>query len=277
MGALNAALFLQGNLEKAEEVWLNITPEKILTVDPLRYLEKVKSRLPNRLFSSLNSLCTKFIGHGWFSREGLLRIIRQDVNLSIISNSHIHCYATCLHADRLEVEYFQINGYENDHIESILLASSAIPFIFDPVEINGEMYWDGGVPLPNSDNIPVRPLYEIGCDLIFVVHLSRENPVEHEHFPNAQIIEIIPQEDQGGFFDGTLDFTSSGSQRRMKQGYDDAKRILQPIFDMVIVQSKIYENLISLRKKEQSFLQQRKTLLNERDKLKQDLCNYLKM
>ena len=51
---------------------------------------------------------------------------------------------------------------------NILLASSALPFIFPPEEINGIQYWDGGV----KDNVPVRPLYEAGYRKLLVFHLS---------------------------------------------------------------------------------------------------------
>lgn len=33
VGSLNAVLFLKGDYERAERVWLNMSPERILTVD----------------------------------------------------------------------------------------------------------------------------------------------------------------------------------------------------------------------------------------------------
>ncbi|WP_413305764.1 patatin-like phospholipase family protein [Bacillus sp. 1P10SD] len=276
VGALNSLLLAQGDIQLAEKVWLTISPEKILTMDPNRWLTGAKKRWPSRVFSIVDSLSTQLIEHGWFSRDGLLDIIRENVNLSYISNLNIPIFSTCLHAGSLKATYFKINGSAHERIESILLASSAIPFIFDPVEIDGELYWDGGVPLPAADNIPIQPLYDEGCEVIITVHLSRDRFIDHSQFPHAQIIEIVPQEDQGGFIKGTLDFSPLGAERRMLQGYEDAKRILQPIFDMMMVQRNIQITLNDMREDETEFRIQRARLVNEREVLKQDLVQYIK-
>lgn len=271
VGALNGALFLLGDLERAEDVWKNISPDKILSLSP----EHLAGRLlPSKL---VNYLRTELLGKGWFSRDGLLEILDKEVDLLSVSQSRIPCYTTCVNCDSGEVVYFQLNGHSMEHIKSVLLASSAIPKIFDPVEINGEMYSDGGIPfLSKADNIPVLPLYEAGCDVIFVVHLNRTNIIDHHLFPNAQIVEIMPKEDQGGVFDGTLDFTREGSERRIKQGYEDTKRILKPITEMMVVQAKLTDGLVNLKKTEELFQQQRQEKLDEREQLKNELLKYMK-
>ena len=50
--------------------------------------------------------------------------------------------------------------YQGELIISIL-ASCAVPVIFEPIELNGELYIDGGV----LNNLPVEPLIE-KCDII---------------------------------------------------------------------------------------------------------------
>ncbi|WP_180954010.1 patatin-like phospholipase family protein [Bacillus sp. M6-12] len=276
VGALNTLLFTQGDLERAKQVWLEISPEKILTVDPAKLLLYAKRRVSPRIFSILETMNTSLIGHGWFSREGLLKIIRDNINFSLVTNSNIPIYATCLHALSCRAEYFKLNGSDQKRIESILLASSAIPFIFDPVEIDGDMYWDGGISLPNADNIPVKPLYDEGCDVIIAVHLSRTGLIDHSKFPEAKIIEILPQEHQGGVFKGTLDFTRAGAQRRMDQGYHDTKRIFQPIYNMVMVQRKIGAKLNEARNDEIAFQEKRRLLKSERELIKKDIEQYIK-
>ena len=47
----------------------------------------------------------------------------------------------------------------------ILKASSAIPFVCKPVEIDGKMYYDGGV----ADPVPIKYAFEDGCDFVIVV------------------------------------------------------------------------------------------------------------
>ncbi|MBM7648430.1 hypothetical protein JOC78_001372 [Bacillus ectoiniformans] len=73
---------------------MNITREKILTVDPSRLLLSEKNRLPKKFLSVLEPAVTRLIGHGWCSRDRLLEIIQQAVDLSIISSSPIASFAT---------------------------------------------------------------------------------------------------------------------------------------------------------------------------------------
>ena len=102
VGALNSVLFLQGDYEKAKDVWLNISPEKILTVDPGKIAIKlVRDWAIKRLPNAIEWLA----GHGWFSRDGLLEIIRSNINLGIVSKSVIPCFATCYNAETKKAEY----------------------------------------------------------------------------------------------------------------------------------------------------------------------------
>ncbi|CAH2604442.1 Patatin-like phospholipase family protein [Rhodovastum atsumiense] len=59
----------------------------------------------------------------------------------------------------------------------VLLASACLPQLFPPVEIDGEIYWDGGY----SSNPPVRPLIEAGAppDIVIV----RTTPIERPEVP----------------------------------------------------------------------------------------------
>ena len=54
------------------------------------------------------------------------------------------------------------------------MASSAIPVLFPPVEIDGEYYIDGGV----RQNAPLHPLLYGGAEKIFVISTRAENPTQ---------------------------------------------------------------------------------------------------
>ncbi len=60
--------------------------------------------------------------------------------------------------------YFDKSDMKQDDYR-IIMASSAIPAICRPVEINGEYYYDGGV----SDSIPVQKAMNDGCDKLVVI------------------------------------------------------------------------------------------------------------
>jgi NTE family protein len=58
-----------------------------------------------------------------------------------------------------EIEYMN-----SGHVIDAVIASSSIPVLFSPVEINGQKYTDGGV----LDNLPIKPLLK-DCDFIIAV------------------------------------------------------------------------------------------------------------
>jgi NTE family protein len=49
-----------------------------------------------------------------------------------------------------------------------ILASAALPAVYPPVEIDGELYVDGGV----VDNVPISRAVNLGCTRVFVLHVG---------------------------------------------------------------------------------------------------------
>jgi NTE family protein len=68
-------------------------------------------------------------------------------------------------------------------VADAVMASTCIPGIFTPVEINGRMLVDGGV----VENVPVTPLKEMGADLIISVDLN----AAHKARKPSNIIEVL--------------------------------------------------------------------------------------
>ena len=63
-----------------------------------------------------------------------------------------------------ETEYMRVSG--QDRKWRVLVGSCALPILFSPVEINGELYMDGGI----TDSIPFRYALDEGkCDKVIVM------------------------------------------------------------------------------------------------------------
>lgn len=223
VGGLNAALFMQKDLDKAQNIWELISIKKILT-------SKFES------------------GHRWrggfFERDGLEKIIDEDLDMGCFDESDYNCWMACVRRDMPNkgikevpyttpiglkatrkyvygnIEYFNLKYAKNDETKKkILLATSAMPLIFPKEEIEGHKYLDGGARLFHGDNIPVRPLYEIDqCTVILIVHLTTmDKPVSREEFPNAILYERFPRDS----FRGLLDFSAEGAKKRIEQGFEE--------------------------------------------------------
>jgi NTE family protein len=61
--------------------------------------------------------------------------------------------------------------FSTGEIIPVLLATSAIPMVYVPVEFNGRLLVDGGL----LNNLPIEPLQVSGCDVIIGCHV---NPID---------------------------------------------------------------------------------------------------
>ena len=217
VGVLNGALFVQGDYDRASRIWLTINAEKILDAGKFNFVEDLKAMAERWPDAEAGSL----LKEGIFSRDGLVQIIREELDVKRVAENGIPCYLACYNVTSNLMDYINVTGMGQNDMETILLATSALPGIFGPVKFGKSLYLDGGL----KDNVPVRPLYNAGYRDFLVVHLSSRSIVDEEEFPGAAIKQIVPSQDQGDFVTGTLDFSAEGARRRMEQGYEDAIKI----------------------------------------------------
>lgn len=243
VGALNAAVYACGDIDKAEKLWYDITNERILSNKDID--EEDRNRLFDALKEKLASIdnpvvkgAIECIGldavargmkikDGFFSRDGLREILEKGQVMEGVSASDMTCYATCLNVEgKPTPERFKLNGMEPSEIEDILMASSAIPVVFPMETIDETKYYDGGFFL-GGDNVPIKPLYDEGYRRFIAVHLDGRRTASYE---DAECIHIYPSVPLGGAIDGMLDFSPEGVRRRLEQGYADARRVLSRYF-----------------------------------------------
>lgn len=260
VGALNAALFAQGSLACAEDVWQSISPDAILTPHSLwRYLEQwfVRFLISPRLCGIIRMWFHSHLSQqGYLSQDGLSTLIRNHVDLQRIRAFGGPVYAAAYNISKGRLDYFDIRHANSiEELESMLLASASIPLVFGETTVNECQYVDGGIPIV-GDNTPVKPLYAIGIRKFVVIHLSHEEPVDRSLYPDSHIIEIMPQEDLGGIFGGTLNFKAEQAQKNMQRGYEDTCRILAPLLKIGEAQTRSTRAMSDILKSSHQFQQE---------------------
>lgn len=205
VGSLNTALFGIGDLDLAIKIWEDITPSQFLDLEV-----KADQDGDGRT--------------GIFSREGLEYIMKHKLDLNKVSSSEILLYANAskMVGSKLETVYFHLNGKSADLIGKILLASSAIPFVYEPVKVGDYWYQDGGL----KDNLPIIPLYQMGYRKFILCALGKLEELPEKKFPGAEFINLSPEKSLGGLISGTLDFTAKGVSPRLETGYRKGLEIL---------------------------------------------------
>ncbi|ADQ15689.1 patatin-like phospholipase family protein [Halanaerobium hydrogeniformans] len=114
--------------------------------------------------------------NGLMSLDNLHHNLEEHLQEEKISELKIPLYIAAANLITGKIKYFD----EGD-ISKIVQASSSIPVLFSPVEINGDLYVDGGL----LDNLPVEPLKN-KCDIIIAVNIM---PIEKTRNLN-NLVEI---------------------------------------------------------------------------------------
>lgn len=243
VGGLNGAMMAQGRYELAEKMWLKVERHNLLTLEGVPGLAEwlAQRSPPGRL---LNRLLNSAASKGLFKREGLQAMIAEGVDKSLLAGSAIPLTVTWHHGEDNRVVYRTLRDPAT--VADGLLATAALPMIFDEVRIEGELYSDGGfyweLPGRQLDNVPVRALQEAGCDTVIVVCLSQTDlAISPQQFPGMRVIPIVPRHSVGSVM-ATLDFSNAGAAGRMEQGYADAKAILRHL-EMYLGTGERYQEL----------------------------------
>ena len=262
VGAINAAAFAAIR-----------DPEKICTFWRKRVGEVVT---PNFRALSFDAICRAaenvvrgraFPFHGLLDRTAIEELIRKQLpeewpkNAPSVVATTLECRGGILEElspNAYRLRRFQVDE-EPDHLRRVakILASAAIPWGFDPVEIDGHRYVDGGWDENGGENVPVAPILE-GDETISTLVVVRCNSyaVEPEELRiprrrNLNVVEVRPSATLRGKFDGLCDlvpdvgslgrrlrswsgvfaFDSEYTKRFIRQGYADgmvALRRLRP-------------------------------------------------
>jgi len=217
-GALNAALISLNEFDKAKTIWSSIMPKQFLDINY------------DTIIGPLNTLVKRTLTAGLCSRDGLIDIIDKYLNLEQLAGARIPAYVSisryssdcidCL-SEKPQVEYISLSEVSPDDAGQFLLASSAMPYIYPPEIIHGNVYRDGGL----ADNVPIYPMTSVGADNLIVVKLEPDDKVDTSLYSKfKEVVEIIPSREIGDLFDGTLEFTSRNVMFRMLLGYYDTLR-----------------------------------------------------
>ncbi|MGL6174543.1 MAG: patatin-like phospholipase family protein [Cellulosilyticaceae bacterium] len=229
IGAINAALFAQGDLDAAFGMWQEVTIDKLIPISKLKLLQKgIGVAIGGKVIQINKKYLNQKLMEGSVSKAGAIEIINKYVDLDKVkSNEHI-CYAACTQVPELEARYFRITDYPTNLGKEMIIASACLPHIYDCAEVLGRKFVDGGI----VDNTPIKPVYKEGCDVIIVVSLSRSTCVNRRLYSNLPIIEIIPRQMIGNTITGTLNLDYEAKKLRIKQGYYDTIDQIEPVMKL---------------------------------------------
>ena len=217
IGTVNAMLYSMDDMDIMHRAWEEIDMSTVFDVDLERIFDMELKNLLERI--------------PYFSREGMIKMMEKYINFDKLKNGKYSIFASICKLDKaqdnLVAEYRKLQDYNTETIKKILLASTALPLIYESVEIDGEYYRDGGI----CDNEPIKPLYDMGIRQFIIVGLNHNKVFKPEKWPDANFVVIYPSHDLGDLVTGTLNFTDKAIDFRERLGYKDGLRAIKTKFE----------------------------------------------
>lgn len=246
VGSLNGCMYVQGDIDRMEELWLTISNDKVYKFHFWTVPQILFSR--NHLYDSspLGQLIDKFVDFEKLRAKG----------------SHFKITAT--NVTDWKTESYGPTDLTEEEFKTFLLASASPPMCFPPVEFRGKLYGDGGL----INNFNVSNAVRAGADYVLVMtptvredtkvnnmidmfnllvsipeycYLDRElsfldkiNDIQAP-FPNLREIKHFVLRPPEGSGIGLLDFQYKGMDRKelMQRSYELARGKLAHLFDEV--------------------------------------------
>lgn len=215
VGALNGALICMGDIEKAENIWREMTFSSVMEVDD-EWME--------RLFQKQTTI-KEFLNEGWrMLKDGgvdvtpLRELIHETVNEEAIRGcGKEFCLLTFSLSEFKELD-LSIDDIPEGLLEDFLLASAYL-IGFKNERIQGKKYIDGGV----VNNVPLNSLVKRGYEDIIAVRIYGPGREPRVRMPKeSEKYEIAPRVKLGSI----IEFSGKRSRQNLVIGYYDAKRML---------------------------------------------------
>ena len=218
VGSLNGAMIAMGNLEKAEELWKNISYSQIMDVDDESMHQLMNGEFSLSGLGSLLAQVGKVILDGGFDITPLQNLIRESVPEEAVRNSETELFiVTYSLTDRKELE-LRARDLPEGELANMLMASAYFP-AFRSEKLGGKRYTDGGV----TDVLPLHVLVENGYRNIIAIRLFGPGIERNVRIPDdTRVFTIEPGSELGG----TLEFEAEQSEQNMRLGYFDGMRAL---------------------------------------------------
>lgn len=259
VGALNSLLFVQGDYEKARDVWLNIQQDDLTHVSLLHYLAQLMPILRSFLAGTvLGNVAPAVLARiiterlqpftlgpekstevslSLFSQRRLEQIIEKNVDKDKVQKNLEGKSVYSMLCDITAGPYPCCwNKRPFEEIRDMVLTSAAMPGAYSSRTFDGRVCIDGGF----VDNIPVAPLAKDFHNII-VIHLQPYNTDEAAKWKRSskdislqdtRFYHVYPSREQHmSTLKDTLTVNPEVTKYRMNLGYEDAKAQLQALVE----------------------------------------------
>ncbi|MDL0081265.1 patatin-like phospholipase family protein [Helicobacter sp. XJK30-2] len=211
IGALNGAMIVQGDFDKASTLWESLDVEKVigkglnLTTDIDYYFNNVQKLLP---------FLKSYTQNKGMDTAPLWEIITTHLDYAKLSSSAMDFGLLCVEVPSFQAcEQTKATLSKQSLAHWVMASASCFP-AFPIYNINGKSYIDGGY----YDNLPIDLAFKMGASEVIAISLHNDFVTKYDS--NPLVRHIRPSRYLGTM----LDFSQDSIARNIKLGYLDTKR-----------------------------------------------------
>lgn len=218
IGAINAALILQEDWDKAYELWYNINLSRLFNIDD-KLLKEIKNLNfnHNNIRYVYNKLKNVLNNHG-IDLKKIRELLTENIDEDAVRKSGKDFGMVTINLSEMEPMELYISDIPEGSLVDYLIASSYLP-AFKMEKMYGSLFLDGGF----YNNLPINLLAAKGYKDITAIRtfgLGRVRDIEDK---DIDVTYISPDEDLGG----TFDFEQESIRYNIKLGYYDTYRVFK--------------------------------------------------
>lgn len=219
IGAVNAAMFAQGDFERCRELWLALSSEDLFTEEEQKIINLFAERKLSveRIAFARNKL-RDTLSAGGVDTSRVRAVFDANINPEKLLRSPVDFGLVTFGLTDLRPLEIMKRDMTPESVVSYVMASATFPG-FQLMSIDDRKFIDGGF----YDNCPTNLLAENGCDTIIAVRTRALGVYRHLRTKDAKLITVLPSEHLGP----TMQFDPVMAAHNIKLGYFDAMRLLR--------------------------------------------------
>lgn len=220
IGAINGAMIVQGDLEKAYELWYNLNPSSVLNVNDRVFNKVINRELKTKDIPRLASKIKSILKDKGFDTSRIRLLLEENIDENKLRESNMDFgIVTISVTDKKSLELYKEDIPEGKLVDYIMASAYHPAFKFEKVD--GKIFLDGGF----HDNLPLKLLYDKGYREFIAIRLYAMGRVRKVKEKDIEITYIEPNEK----LCNTLDFTNNSSRFNLKLGYYDALKAFKDL------------------------------------------------
>ena len=218
VGALNGAILVQGDFDKAYEIWENISYSRVIKASDEEIEKFKKGKLDREDILLLIQRLRGIIREGGLDITPLRNLLEEVLDEEKIRNSGKDFAIVTVSLSDLKPMELYIEDIPYGKLIDYLMASAYLP-VFKREKIDGKSFLDGGV----YNNLPANLLIDKGYKDLIIIRTGSFGIVKKIGFTGLNVLVISPKEDLGGI----LEFDKETARYNLTLGYYDGLKALR--------------------------------------------------